>query len=269
MEHAQTEPLVIVYRATNAVNGHAYIGFTTKGLRHRETQHRWHRSNASVFQHAIAKHGQEAFTFEVLGDFGDDEELAKIYEREAIEKYQPEYNLNYGGDGGSTHPDTRRKISEANKGRPPPFKGRKWSEEALAKFRATKARNGKPAGNTGKKASPEKLAKMRAAALGKPSPNKGKKASAETRQRQREAAKRRPPRVVSDVTRVKLREVIKLAHAATRKPVRCLTDGRVFASASAASVFYGWRSRTVSRLITGDLRNHTGMQFEYLPKDGL
>jgi len=263
MEHAQTEPLIVVYRAVNAVNGHTYIGFTTKGLHHREAQHRWHRSNASLFQRAIAKHGQEAFTFTALGDFGDDEELAKIYEREAIEKYQPEYNLNYGGDGGSTHPATRQKISAANKGNAPPFKGRKWSAEALAKFRATKARNGKPPGNTGKKASPEKLAKMRAAALGKPSPNKGRVYSSEVRARMAEAARSRKPRVFTDEQ--KARSAAQLREA-VRKPVRCLEDGREFSSATAAAKFYGVRPGSVSRVASGSRHQTAGLRFVYIEK---
>ena len=265
MDNVAFEPQVIVYKATNLVNGHWYVGFTTKGLKYREKMHRYHRSNASVLRHAINKHGQENFTFEMLADFQGDEDLAKMYEREMIEKYRPEYNLNYGGDGGTAHPDTREKISAANKGRPSFLKGRKFSPEALAKWRATRAENGKPWGNTGKKASPEKLAKMRAAALGKPSPMKGKTYSVEVRQRMAEAARTRKPRTYTEADIARVREMAKKAHAAIRKPVRCLNDGRVFASAREACAFYGLYKNAVSKAASGETKaTKTGLRFEYL-----
>lgn len=267
MDSVASEPLVIVYKATNLVNGHWYVGFTTKGLRHRENQHRYHRSNASLLQHAINKHGQESFAFEMLADFQGDEELAKIYEREMIEKHRPEYNLNYGGDGGTTHPETRKKISDANKGRAPVFKGREWDPEALDKFRATKARNGKPAPMTGKKMQPHVREALRKANEGRPSNFKGKKHTPEFKAWLSEYKKSNPSKS-SDKHKEMARATIKRAHAAIRKPVRCVNDGRVFESAAAASRFYGLRDRTVSRIITGDIRQHrSGLLFEYLPKD--
>lgn len=122
----------IVYQARNTLTGHRYIGFTTQGLDVRKAQH---LKSARVkqprfrFQHAIAKYGPENFTFEVLGDFGDDEDLAKVYEIEAIAKYKPEYNLSYGGEGGALSPETRAKISAARVGMPGTNTGKKFSRE--------------------------------------------------------------------------------------------------------------------------------------------
>lgn len=263
MNSVAYEPKIIVYKATNLVNGHWYVGFTTKGLKYREQMHRYHRSNASLLRSAINKHGQENFLFEMLADFGDDEELAKLYEREMIEKHRPEYNLNYGGDGGTTHPDTRRKISEANKGHTPVFKGRKWSEEALAKFRATKARNGKPAPNTGKKASPEKLAKMRAAALGKPSPMKGKKHTPEALEKIRAAAQNRKPR---EWTQAQKDALANIARRVRSRAVRCVEDGLVFPSATEAAKHYGTTVNNVSRVAAGTRGSSGGRHFVYVEK---
>jgi group I intron endonuclease len=257
-----SEPLIVVYKATNMVNGHWYVGFTTKGLRHREDQHRYCRSNASLLRNAINKHGQENIVFEVLADFADDEELAKLYEREMIEKYRPEYNLNYGGDGGTTHPDTRRKISEANKGRAPPFKGRAWDTEALKKFRATKLRNGKPAPMTGKKMLPHVREALRKANAGRPSNFKGKKHSDETRLKLSAAAKRRPPRERSEEEKIAWKETIRKANVATRKPVKCVTDGRIFASAREADRFYGFRLGAVTKGVRGECKTVRGRVFE-------
>lgn len=127
----------IVYQARNLLNGHHYIGFTTKGLDARREQH---FKSARVkqarfrFQHAINKYGPENFVFEVMADFEGDEELAKLYECEAIAKYRPEYNLSHGGDGGSLSEETRAKISAANMGRAGTHKGKKFSLETRLKM---------------------------------------------------------------------------------------------------------------------------------------
>lgn len=267
---ASIEPKVIVYRARNLVNGHSYIGFTTKGLAYREKRHRESansRHGGFRFHHAMRKYGQENFVFEVLMDFQDDEELAKIFEREAIEGWKPEYNLTAGGDGGSVHPDTARKISVANKGQTPVFKGRKFSAEALAKFRASRLTAPKPHPRLGAVVSAETRRKMSESNKGKVSPNKGKTFSEEIRQRMTVAARARPPRETTEKLRASLRLAAKKAHAAIRKPVRCINDSRVFGSAIEADTFYGLVPRTVSKRITRPRKAKDGLQFEYLSGD--
>lgn len=266
MSSPATDRAVVAYRAVNTVNGHLYIGFTTQGLPRRIQQHvsSARRGGGWLLHAAIRKYGAESIVFETIFDFDGDEELAKLYEIEAIAKYRPEYNISRGGDGGTVHPDTARKISEANKGQVPIFKGRKFSAEALAKFRETKARNGKPSGNTGKKASPEKLEKMRLAAVGKPSAMKGKTYSAAIRARMTEAARKRKPRAYTEADKNRIRAAAKLAYVVTRKPVKCLTDGQVFVSARAASLFYGLAKNKVSKLISGENKPLlSGLRFTY------
>lgn len=270
MNEAVKEPKIIVYRARNLVNGHAYIGFTTKGLAHREKRHRESANSQHGgfrFHRAIRKYGHENFVFEVLMDFLDDEELAKVYEWEVISKYKPEYNISAGGDGGSVHPDTARKISAANKGQTPVFKGRKFSAEALAKFRASRIAAPKPHPRLGAVVSAETRRKMSEANKGKTSPNKGKTFSEEIRQRMTVAARARPPRVVTEELRASLRLSAKKAHAAIRKPVRCINDGRVFGSAVEAGTFYGFAHNAVSKRITRPRKTKDGLQFEYVLGD--
>lgn len=201
-----SEPLVIVYQATNKVTGHRYIGVTRKGLAYREKQHRRRadRGDGYRFHAAIRKYGNENFVFEMLGSFGDDVELAKVYEIEAIAAYKPEYNLTEGGDGkaGPLSPaalaafrakragvpsyrkgvplteEHKAKISAANKGQIPWSKGRKMPTAAVEKIRAANL------GNTnfkGRKHSDETKDRMRIAAKARgPSPLRGRKRSAET-----------------------------------------------------------------------------------------
>ena len=160
----------IVYQARNLVNGHRYIGFTTQGLSVRERKHRkiGQRSEGGFhFHSALRKYGDENFVFELLGGFGDDEDLAKMYEREAIEAYKPEYNLSHGGEGGSMPEITRQRISAANKGRVGPMLGRKFTLEHCAKIRANT--KGKPhMAVRGVPLSEERRRKISAAVMGPP-----------------------------------------------------------------------------------------------------
>lgn len=260
----------IVYKATNVVNGHTYIGFTTQGLATRRSDH--HRSarrgEGWLIHAAIRKHGFENFNFEVMGDFGDDEELAKIYEIEAIAKYRPEYNISRGGDGGTVHPDTARKISEANKGRPSFLKGQKFSPEALEKFRATKAKNGKPPPGLGKKMPEHVRLALATANANRPPSFKGHRHTEETRKKLREAALKRPPQVYTEERLSKLTEGAKKGHATNRRPVKCLEDGRVFAGATDADRFYGFRLRSVSKMLLGGCKSVRGLHFvRYEPEE--
>lgn len=222
---------IIVYRATNTLDGKSYIGFTTQGLVKREWTHRDYarKGRGQLLHRAIRKHGGENFVFEVMADFGDDEELARCYEFEAIAKYKPEYNILPGGEGGAQPPEVRARISAT-------LKGHKQSPETIAKRKASNAgfrhsaetkeklaamhrgkprspetvakmsasRKGKAAKPAGWKHTPETLAKMKGFRLspeslrkmsetkkGRPSGRKGVKFTAEHRAKLSEAAKRR------------------------------------------------------------------------------
>lgn len=92
--------MAVVYKATNIVNGHFYIGVTSKLLRKRKAQH---FSEAKLgrrlrFYNAIRKYGRENFTFEALAGFADYEE-AKREEARLVTELQPQYNTKQGGDG--------------------------------------------------------------------------------------------------------------------------------------------------------------------------
>ena len=111
--------------------------------------------------------------------------------------YPNGYNLQEGGRGGVPSEEARRKMSEANKGKPAHNKGVPMSEEQKKKLSESKknisdeirkkiseAKKGKPASNKGKPMSEEQKRKLSEA-------NKGKKLSDETKRKMSEAHKRR------------------------------------------------------------------------------
>lgn len=224
----------IVYQATNRLNGHRYIGVTIQGLAARESEHRKlarRPTGGFHFHRAMRKHGEENFVFELLGDFGPDEELARIYEREAIEAYKPEYNLSHGGEGGSMPEVTRQRISASNKGRVSPMKGKKFTDEHRAKI--SKANKGQPKPTLrGVPFTAERRAKISAAATDRVTGFYGKKMPREAIERAQATRK----------TRVYAKQPKgqngKYPGCSYKRAVVCVTDGNRFESVIAASRFY-------------------------------
>lgn len=127
----------IVYMATNTVNGKRYIGMTRMGLEHRIEKHFCHARNGrpQYFVRAIRKHGEDAFRFEVIAHCASYKEAWKE-ERRLILELLPEYNMTLGGEGilGHRHnAETRKKMSEAKKGKSPWPKGQ-YPAEVRAKI---------------------------------------------------------------------------------------------------------------------------------------
>jgi group I intron endonuclease len=247
------------------------VGFSTQKLAAREKQHRAlaRTGGGHHFHRALRKYGDENFVFEILFDFLDDAELAKVYEWEMISKYKPEYNLTAGGEGGTMHPETRKKIGAANSRRVFTDEMRKrLGDAARGTTRSAETKQKMREAGLGRKHTAETLkkmsdvqrghptseaarAKMRIARQKRESPSKGKKWSAESKARL--SAARKGAVSSERKTAANAANALK-AHAACKKPVICLTDGRIFDGAADADRFYGFKKATVSNLISGQLK---------------
>jgi hypothetical protein len=118
-------------------------------------------------------------------------------------------NMTSGGQGSSGHSpsaETRKKMSEANKGKPAAFKGRKHKPETIAILSEKGKKRGPPklteealrkvvAFHTGRKRSPETCKRISESlkgksswAKGKPSKLKGRRASDQTKEKMKAAA---------------------------------------------------------------------------------
>ena len=196
-----------IYKITNTVNGKAYIGQTIHDAE--KTRIRDHfRSNgkgSQLIKDDIEKYGQDAFTYEILHD-GIIPGFLDTLEKEVIAKFNTlaphGYNLTEGGGGGSRSEETRRKMSEAKKGKPSPNKGKPHSEEHRRKI--SEAMKGKTLSEeTRRKISennstkrPEVRRKLSEAHKGQTPWNKGKTPSEETR-RKISAARETPERLAA------------------------------------------------------------------------
>jgi group I intron endonuclease len=139
------EKTYFVYIHTNKINNKVYIGITGQALNDRWNNGYGYWSKQSVFYRAIKKYGWDGFNHEVVAK-GLTEEEAKKLEIELIALYQSNclryksptrgYNMTDGGDGTNgcfPSDETRRKQSEAKKGKPSPKKGTKLTDQQKEK----------------------------------------------------------------------------------------------------------------------------------------
>lgn len=209
-----------IYMIRNTVNNKAYIGQTINKLENRINDHfslTQPRRGSRLLKMAIHKYGRNAFAVEILHDgvlniFLDDLEISEIKKHNTLVPHG--YNLDGGGNTNKfVSNETRRKMSEASKGRPlSPAHRKKISEFHKSRKRKpfslevrrkmSQSHKGKPLSPEHRKKlsearrkprSPEHCRKLSEAKKGKPrSPetrwklseaHKGKKHSPETRQK--------------------------------------------------------------------------------------
>lgn len=163
-----------IYKITNTISGKYYIGSGRNIV-----ERFWGHKKALIFgthynrhfQRSWNKYGEESFKFVVLL-YCDKQDLM-FYEQRAIDVYQA-FNRRYGYNLSPTarsplgvkHTiETRRKISEAGKGRIGPNKGKSPSVETRRKL--SNALKGQLPWNTGKSRSEETKRKISEALKGK------------------------------------------------------------------------------------------------------
>jgi group I intron endonuclease len=122
---------MIIYKATNLINGKVYIGQTINTLRYRSEQHRREAKiddrKHTYFHNAIRKYGFENFEFECIDEA---ESIDELNEKEAkwIELYHSTdenvgYNLDSGGRNSTKSDRTKRLIGDTTL--------EKWNNEEL------------------------------------------------------------------------------------------------------------------------------------------
>ncbi|MDE0323126.1 MAG: NUMOD3 domain-containing DNA-binding protein [Candidatus Poribacteria bacterium] len=183
-----------IYKITNTTNGKSYIGQTINKLEKRINNHfNLNNKRCPALKRAIHKYGRDAFTVEILHEaldiFLDDLEIAEINKHNTIAPHG--YNLQSGGNAGSTNrvvsDQTRKKISEAGKGKThTPESRKKISDAHKGKTLSPETRKKLSEINKGKTLSPEIRKKISDG-------HKGKTFTPEHRQKISQAAERREP----------------------------------------------------------------------------
>ena len=185
------EKKYFVYKHTSP-NGKIYIGITIQCPLKRWGNGKNYNGN-KIFMNAIKKYGWENFTHEILFS-GLTEENAKETEKKLIlesKSYDRKYgyNITMGGESGNGlkhSEETKKKISEKEKGRISPMKGKKHSEETKKKISISNKGKGRKSGFT---MNEETKTKISNAEKGKPKP---KPKTAEYKNKMRDAKLGKP-----------------------------------------------------------------------------
>ena len=212
-----------VYKITNTVNGKAYIGISIHEPEKRRIRKHLSGKGNRIIARAVKKYGRDAFTYEILeadvfDEFLPDLEVAYIEKFNTVAPHG--YNLDSGGHHATPSEETRRKLSEINKGkRHSEETRRKISESNKGKTRPPRSdghRRKLSEAKKGKTLSEEHRRKISEAGRGRThtiehrrkisEANKGKTISSQTRRKLSEAHKGIKP---SAETRRKMSEAHK------------------------------------------------------------
>lgn len=115
---------MVVYLITNLINGKRYVGQTVQGIKKRFQHHCWSSTvkTRMPIAMAIAKYGKKNFTIEILCNCSSQEELDRMeiqYAKE-LNTFSPNgYNLRAGKGTGFLSQEARDRISRRMKGRRP------------------------------------------------------------------------------------------------------------------------------------------------------
>ena len=162
-----------IYTITNMVNGKVYVGKSINIFK------RWNDEKKGLMnshlKSAVRMYGIDGFQFEVLLLCA--EKNLNFFEMRSIKEFKSNdrefgYNKTHGGDGVVPNEETRKKMSDAKKGKAPWNKRKKLTEEQRKNAYTI------PKGNKlrlGVRHSDETKAKLSAVLTGRAVWNKGKK----------------------------------------------------------------------------------------------
>lgn len=222
-----------VYRHT-CPNGKIYIGITSQVDVRRRWQYGYGYHNNVLFYRAIKKYGWEEIKHEILFD-GLSKEQAEQKEIDLIREYRANdprfgYNIENGGNCfGSHSEETKKKISEAQKGE----KNHMFGKHGWA---------------YGKKQTPEHREKNRIGHLGQPSYWKGKHLPESAKEKLRKPKTEEHKRKLSEAKSI---------------PVICVETGEYFKSGKEAGEAMGISRGSIAYAVKGQRHTAGGYHWRY------
>lgn len=123
---------MIIYMATNRLDGKEYVGQTINNLKQRRNEHigaSLNKRDNNYFHSAIRKHGPENFDWEIIQECNSIDQLNRleIFYIGYYDTFGNGYNLTNGGKNILASEETKKRISDAVKGQNNPFYGKTHS----------------------------------------------------------------------------------------------------------------------------------------------
>ena len=113
-----------IYKATNKINGKAYIGFDSNWPKRQKTHKNKFNKNKTKFYCALRKYGWDNFDWTVLYQSKDKEHCLNVMESHFIKEYnsfEDGYNMTFGGEAvmfDRRHsPETKEKMRLSHEGK--------------------------------------------------------------------------------------------------------------------------------------------------------
>ena len=239
------ERIYTVYMHTCLENNKKYIGITSMIPASKRWTSTGNGYNGQHFYKAIKKYGWHRFEHEILLCNLTKEE-AEMFEIEIIKYYQSNnlklgYNIDNGGNHqGKMSKETKLKLSMSRK-------GKKLSQETKDKIREKSKVHGFQKGVSMSQEMKNRLSKIKV----------GKKFTEEHKIKIGKANKGRK------LSGVDLDRVLKNAES-RKRPVKNITTGEIFKSATDAGIFYGIQNSNICRNCKGRVKTAGGYEWEYV-----
>ena len=134
IQYGHYKEYMIIYQATNKINGKYYIGKTIRTLKERKWRHYYDtfkKESQCYFHRAIRKYGKENFEWKVICKCNNEKELneTEIYYIKKLNSSEENgYNLTQGGDGFASGDLNHNRINPMF-GERNPFYGKHHTEE--------------------------------------------------------------------------------------------------------------------------------------------
>jgi len=161
---------MLIYKIENKINGKVYIGQTIWSLKKRIHSH-LRRDGCRIIHNALHKYEIDNFDISIIDTAETIEELNELEERyiKEYDSLSPNgYNLMTGGGNSRPSEETKKKISEANKGRHYSKETKlKMSKTAKGRITTKEARKKLSEANKGKSLSEEHKRKLSIAGMGR------------------------------------------------------------------------------------------------------
>jgi len=136
---------VVIYKATNLINGKTYIGQTIYSLKKRKREHGYQSKRGCdlYFHRAIYKYGIENFKWEEMCCCFDIKGLneMEVYFVTLCDSFKNGYNMTYGGNNSLHSEETKQKMSR-NSARA--FLNKHHTEETKRRISRNNPNRGKP-----------------------------------------------------------------------------------------------------------------------------